>query len=198
MADSPSTTLKEGPIAASREDEQLAEGFARGDPSALDRMVERHQDRVARLAHRLLGWPADVDDVVQEVFLAALKGRKGFRGQARLSTWLTRITINACRRHRRRRLLRLRWLTDRRAEQSAPLGDRADQSTMDCETFGRIRLAVQSLPPRYREVVVLRYLEGMPNEAVSQVLGVTRNVVDVRLHRARARLKDRLADLMET
>src|SRR5687767_15254679 len=78
-----------------------------------EQVVEQHQANVARLARRLLGWTGannDVDDVVQDVFLAVLKGLPRFRGHSTLSTWITRITINACRSHRRRRIVRLAFL----------------------------------------------------------------------------------------
>jgi RNA polymerase sigma-70 factor, ECF subfamily len=73
----------------------------------------------------------------------------------------------------------------------------ADQASMDLEKLGQVRKIVKSLPARYREVVVLRYLEELPIETVAEALGLSRNTVEVRLHRARGRLRDRLAGLME-
>jgi len=197
MADSPSTALQRESRPADREDKLLVERFARGDASAFDRIVAMHQGRVARLAYRLLGWPGDVDDVVQEVFLAALRGRRRFRGRASLSTWLTAITINKCRSHRRKRLLQLRLVAGSRAKGSQTPAAPADQQTTDRETLDRVRRAVRVLPARYREVVVLRYLEEMPVETVGEVLRISRNTVQVRLHRARGRLKELLAGLIE-
>ena len=76
-----------------------------GEPGAFESLVSLYQGRIARLAYRLLGWSGDVDDVVQEVFLAALRNAGSFRGEASLWTWLTRITLNRCRTHQRRRLM---------------------------------------------------------------------------------------------
>ena len=67
---------------------------------------------------------------------------------------------------------------------------------LDDETFAAVRRAVRALPARYREVVVLRYLEEQSIDEVSRALGASKNAVEVRLHRARARLKDALADLV--
>jgi RNA polymerase sigma-70 factor (ECF subfamily) len=157
-----------------------------------EQVVEQHQANVARLARRLLGWTAannDVDDVVQDVFLAVLKGLPRFRGHSALSTWITRITINACRSHRRRRLVRLAFLDRfiRRAPASHEPEPPADERD---ETNRRVRRAVFDLPNRYREVVVLRYLQEMEIDEVREVLGESRSAIEVRLHRARAMLKD--------
>jgi RNA polymerase sigma-70 factor (ECF subfamily) len=168
-------------------------------PFTFEQLVERQQANVARLARRLLGWSADagdVDDVVQDVFLAVLKHLKDFRGQSSVSTWVTRITINACRAHRRKRVIRLaflkRWMTDAPTSQEAE----SDHGERD-ETNQRVRQAVAGLPNRYREVIVLRYLQGMDVDAIAEVLGVGRNAIEVRLHRARAMLKDELGPLMD-
>ena len=197
MAESLSSRLgQESCSANGGEDAVLAEGFSHEHPAAFDRLVESRQDRVARLASRLLGWPADVDDVVQEVFLAAWKGLPRFRGQSELGTWLMRITVNKCRSHRRKEMLRLRWLWSRQQEDAAA-SEPADRAALDRETQAEIRRGVRRLPARYCEVVVLRYLEEMPVEKIGQVLGLTRNTVEVRLHRARERLKKELAGLMD-
>lgn len=73
----------------------------------------------------------------------------------------------------------------------------ADDIPVRRDTFERVRKAVMALPARYREPVVLRYLQELPAEKISTILGISRNLLDVRLSRARKRLKDRLGDLME-
>ncbi len=196
MADSPLRPLKGALTPGDGRGESLIERFARGDGSAFDQIVAEHQPRVAALAYRLLGWSGDVEDVVQEVFLSVLKGLPKFRGQARFSSWVTRITINKCRTYRRRRLLRLRWLDSTSRQVNASSGLVAER-TLDQESVKRIHRAIRGLPMRYREVVVLRYLEEMPIEAIGEVLGTKPNTIEVRLHRARARLKEKLAGLVE-
>ena len=73
----------------------------------------------------------------------------------------------------------------------------ADDIPVRRDTFERVRKAVMALPARYREPVVLRYIQELPAEKISTILGISRNALDVRLSRARKRLKDRLGDLME-
>jgi RNA polymerase sigma factor (sigma-70 family) len=176
------------------EDALLIEQYLAGDPSAFDRLVGAHQDRVARLAYRLLGWSDDVEDVVQEVFLAAMKNLRTFRGQCRLSTWLTTITVNKCRSHRRRMFLHGAMLR-RLLEGPAPAsGASAPNGPQEAERLAAVRQAVRQLPAKYREVVVLRYLEEMPVAEVGRALGVSEGAVSTRLNRARALLKDRLED----
>ena len=178
------------------EEQALVERFRRGDDSAFDRIVERHAAEIAALANRLLGWPGDVDDVVQDVFVAAFLGLKKFRGECRLRTWLFTITVNKCRSHRFRRR-RLRPVTMEEA-QAVESPDRAgDQAAMDEETFARVRRAVHVLPQKYREVVVLRYLQGLEPAEMGELLNMTVNSVQVRLNRARKRLREQLRDLLE-
>ena len=100
-----------GPVRAERHDDrELVARFRAGQRAAFDEIVEAHQQRIVRLGFRLLGSPDEVEDVVQEVFLSVLQNLKRFRGESKLSTWLTTIALNKCRSHHRRRLLRLRTL----------------------------------------------------------------------------------------
>ncbi len=164
------------------------------DAGALDRLVECHAPAVAKLAHRMLGWrDDDVNDVVQDVFLAALRQLKNFRGEANVETWLTRITINVCRTHQRKSLLR--WKLWRRTAHSAePV---ANVASGHDETSQEVRRAVQSLKPRDREVIVLFYLEERTVKEIAELLDAKPNAIEVRLHRARLRLKDHLTNLLE-
>ncbi len=179
------------------EEQDLAERFRRGDDSAFDRIVEQHSAEIAALANRLLGWPGDVDDVVQEVFLAAFLALKRFRGECRLRTWLFTITVNKCRsfRFRRRRSSPATMGSD--AELMVGPDRNSDEAAMDEETFARVRRAVQALPRKYREVVVLKYLQGLDTVEACRLLGVTTNTMQVRLNRARNRLREHLGDLFE-
>lgn len=179
------------------EEQALVERFRRGDDSAFERIVERHSAEVAALANRLLGWPGNVDDVVQDVFVAAFLGLKRFRGDCRLRTWLFTITVNQCRSHRWRRRWRLRRATLEDAEAVTSPDRTGEEAAMDEETFARVRRAVQGLPQKYREVVTLRYLQGLDIQEACRLLGITANSLQVRLNRARKRLKEQLGELFE-
>jgi len=177
------------------EEEQLLLRFAQDERAGFDEIVALYRGRVACLAYRLTGWDGEAEDVVQDVFLAALKNLKSFRGQSSLWTWLTRITVNKCHNLRRRRLLGLTLLP--RLLRRCPHGARDPAGgAEDRETFDHIRRTVRALPAKLREVVVLRYLEEMPIEQVAEAVGASPQAVSVRLHRARGLLRERLSDLL--
>jgi len=179
------------------EEQVLAERFRRGENSAFDRIVERYAADVAALANRLLGWPQDVDDVVQDVFVAAFRGLRDFRGDCRLRTWLFTITVNCCRHYRRRYLRHARWIRRNENAPSLCLSEDAQIVAIDAERFSRVRQAVRALPTKYREVVVLRYLQGLETAEICRLLTITANALNVRLNRARERLKGDLNELLK-
>lgn len=184
-------------MAEKTDDELLVEKFSRGDESAFDRIVERYSTDVGALANRLLGWPGEVEDVSQDVFLAAYLGLKKFRGDCSLKSWLFTITINKCRSHRRRQMLRLR-ISWRPADGIPALSAHARRmNPIDAETFNRIRNAVAALPAKYREPVVLKYVEELETHEIARILGISQNALHVRLSRARERLKQKLTELTE-
>ena len=184
-------------MAETIDDEHLVEQFNRGDESAFDRIVEQYSSDIAALANRLLGWSGEVEDVTQDIFLAAFLGLKKFRCESSIKTWLFTITVNKCRSYRYKRLL-LRRRIKQAADITASTSDgTADKKPMETETFERIRRAVEALPAKYREPVVLRYLQELPTEQISQILGISKNALQVRLNRARARLRENLAELIK-
>ncbi len=174
------------------DDKLLLAGFVRGEHEAFERIVATYQPRVSRLAWRLLGWTGDVEDVVQDVFVAALEQRHKFRGDSGLWPWLTAITLNKCRSRLRRHFLRLRWMRGQNREE--PASQPSDHESLRDETSVKVRAAVRALPPRDREVIALYYLEDRSVAQICQMLGKTENAIDVRLHRARKRLKELLGD----
>ena len=151
---------------------------------------------MAGLANRLLGWTDATDDVVQDVFVTVLDRVSSFEGRSSLWTWLARITINRCRTWQRRTWLRRKLqsvsgtLLDRQAETPA-----SQPQLIRDETAAEVRTAVRALPAKYREVIVLRYLEELPIEEVAELLELSRGAVDVRLTRARGQLAARLKHL---
>ena len=183
------------PTAEAAQDAALVERFRAGEAGAFDAIVARHRPRVTRLSHRLLGWGggADVEDVVQDVFLAAFESLHRFRGQSALATWLTSVTLNRCRRHRRG--WAARWRRLRRFAGRSEAIEPADRPAERDDVVERVRAAVRQLSPADREVVVLYHLQGHAVAEVCELLGATKGAVEVRLHRARRRLKDMLTEL---
>jgi RNA polymerase sigma factor (sigma-70 family) len=181
------------PVYSDKADVSLVERFNHGDDSAFDRIVETYSSEVAALANRLLGWPEDTEDVVQNIFLAAFVGLKKFRCECSLKTWLFTITINECRNYRYRQMLRLRLFS--RASDEA--SEAADNTVTERETFEQVRRAVRALPAKYREPVVLKYLQQLASDEIVRILGISQGTLHVRLNRARKRLKEQVAEFME-
>jgi RNA polymerase sigma-70 factor, ECF subfamily len=172
--------------------QSLARRFASGEASAFDDVVAEFSPRIARLVHRLIGWSGDTDDIVQEVFVAALKRQRHFRGDASLWTWLSAIAVNQCRSRLRKRQSWRRWIGFQRERFAS------DESAVDRdETSQRVRQAVSQLKQDDREVIVLFYLEEQSVKQIAEMLGRTYNAIEVRLHRARHRLAVLLKDFTD-
>jgi RNA polymerase sigma-70 factor, ECF subfamily len=182
------------PLPADTDERDLARRLARGEPNALEALIERYAQRVTRLARRLLGWGDGADDVAQDVFLTVMHKAPMFRGEARLWTYLTAITVNRTRSLRRRRWLGERVLQAIASTRATPR-DHLPARERDA-TAEAVRGAVAGLPNGYREVIVLRYLEELSIGEVAEVLGLRPNTVEVRLSRARKLLEPELAKLI--
>ena len=152
---------------------------------------------VARWAQRLGGPSIDAEDVVHEVFLVVHAQLAGFRGDAKLSTWLYRITENVVRYRRRRERLR-RWFT-------TPWGKEADHVASSRptpvdeverrEAESLVYRALDRLPEKQRTLVVLFEIEGCSGEEIAERTGTSVNAVWVGLHRARARFLKALQEI---
>jgi len=178
---------------AEADDGDLAARLGRGDPAAFDDLVERYAERVTRLAARLLGWSSGAEDVTQDVFVKLLGKPKQFRGDAKLWTYLTVITVNRCRSLQRRQWLQQRVMHLIGSRLTSPEAERAPRIERD-ETAERIRAAVAQLPANLREVIVLRYFEELGVDEVAEILSLRRNAVEVRLSRARKLLEPLLIE----
>jgi RNA polymerase sigma-70 factor, ECF subfamily len=146
-----------------------------------------HAGDVARWATRLGGPELDVDDIVQEVFIIVGKQLSGFRGEAKLSTWLFRITDRVVRNHRRWWRVRrvLTRLTSRHSEElRAADGDPGEALERRATAAAAYRV-LDALPDRHRRLLILFELEGLSAEAIAPLLGVRVETVRVQLHRAR-------------
>lgn len=163
------------------------------NPDAVAGFVRDHEAAVRRFVARIMAWSDDVPDLVQDVFATAIVALPRFRGESSIETWLTRIAINRCRRHIRRRRLFGRFLAGKARPASDTPADVLDRS----ETDVAVRNAVAALPARYREVIVLRYLEERSTQQTADILNERPNTIDVRLHRARRLLETSLHHLVK-
>lgn len=151
---------------------------------------------VQRLAHRLLGWDAESDDVVQEVFVAALANRRKFRAGASLKTWLFTITINICRTRNRRHRLWRKFLKKHSVTKPVLADTPSDMSLQD-EQAETVQSAVRKLPATYRDAVVLKYLEELPTYEILGILKISEQAFYTRLNRARNLLQQDLSEYLE-
>ena len=152
-------------------------------------MYDRYSGLVDRWVRRLAGPGADVQDLTHDVFVVALRRRSEFRGEARPTTWLFRITDRVVAGHRRRAVVR-RWLFKRNAhelaqpsEQRTPLDDLEQR-----DQRARLYAALDRISGTHRTVLIMYELEGLSGQEVADLLGIDVNAVWVRLHRARAKL----------
>jgi RNA polymerase sigma-70 factor, ECF subfamily len=168
-----------------------------GDPAAFEVLVRLHGRRMLAVARRLVTNEEEARDVVQDAMLSAFRSMDRFEAQARLSTWLHRITVNTA-------LMKLRRRVRKPEESIEPLlptfnekghhvmraapADAADELFEREETRVLVRQAIAELPDSYRTVLLLRDIEEMSTEEVAGLLGITPNAVKARLHRARQAL----------
>lgn len=183
MSNAPSMTPLRLLTEATRADVQVA------DERVAAAALCSQAPRLRRLVHRLLGWQSRsgvLDDLVQDVLLAAWRHRATFRGESSLATWLHRIALRTVQNHVRQQNVRRRFFGWLRGEPAAPP---CDHGAAD-RTHG----AMQKLAHQDREILVLRYLEHHPIEDLVRLLGCSRAAVDARLSRARARLRAALGE----
>lgn len=168
-------------------DAVLLAAHVRGDPDAFAELVARHQDRLWAVAVRTLGDPEDAADALQDAYISAFRRAETFRGDAKVSTWLHRIVINAC-------LDRVRYQERRR---TSPLGP--DDSVTEPDDGVEIRDAVADalshINPDQRAALILVDMQGYSVAEAAAMLGCAPGTVKSRCARGRARLAPLLRDV---
>lgn len=178
-------------VQRSRPDSELVAATLRGDRSAFSVLLDRHADRVRALAARLLP-RHDAEDVAQEALLQAFLGLPRLREPSRFGSWLYGITLNLARmRLRTRAALPL----ERDPAHSQSAAEASPEEALEAQELAQlVREALDVLPPREREAVLLHYADGLSSPEVASLLGEQPGTVRVRLHRARRRLHERLIE----
>ena len=174
-------------------DEALVDAARNGSEAAFRELVERYEDRVASVVIRMLGDTAEAEDAGQETFIRFYRSLHGFRGQASVGTYLTRIAINLSLtelKKRRRRSIFVPF-TPPGTEHDAPEMDYADPaaSAEYDDTGDRVQKALNQLKPEFRSVIVLRLMEGYSTKETAEILGLPIGTVLSRLRRAQEKLK---------
>jgi RNA polymerase sigma-70 factor (ECF subfamily) len=168
---------------------------AAGEPEAFRTLFVRHKSDVARLVYRMLNAPADLEDVIQEVFVQVFRSLKDFRGQAKFSTWLHRVTVNVVLMHRRsarsRPVLTEELPGELVADDHQTLPDEDVDRRERMRAFQRL---LSRLADKKRIVFVLHELEGMSPAEIADVVGAPVLTVRTRLFYARRELEALLAE----
>jgi RNA polymerase sigma-70 factor (ECF subfamily) len=191
---------RERPVDPTPTDEELIARILGGDQDAYTVLVERHSDLVYAIVSRIVLNTADADDVAQEVFVRAYHALPRFRGDSKFSSWLYRIAVNRSLTHLKRSKRRAALLDPEagaREDVEAVLGGTREgpgEAVLRRERQAMVRAAVSQLPPRYRAVVTLFYLEERNYKEVAEILGIPMGTLKTHLHRARALLREALAN----
>jgi RNA polymerase sigma-70 factor, ECF subfamily len=174
-------------------DEDVVRRVVAGDAALFEILMRRHNQRIYRTVRAVLRSDEEVEDVMQQAYLNAYQHLGQFAGEARFSTWLTRIAVNEALARRRKGALVLV-----QGDETMDI-DLADESTPDPEQqAGTAELRelmereVAALPDAFRTVFVLREVEGLSTAETAASLGVSEDLVKTRLHRARTMLRERL------
>lgn len=160
-----------------------------GDHNAFNDLVRATYSDTYALALRLVGNAEDARDVVQDTYLRAFRAISRFRGDAAFGTWLFRITSNCA-----HNVIRRRKPTETLVEANTPIDDDPSHDPQMAaegnELRARLLAALATLPAKLREVVELRELADLSHDAIAKRLGITESAAKVRLHRARAKLRE--------
>jgi RNA polymerase sigma factor (sigma-70 family) len=179
-------------------DQQLIGRVRGGETRLFGELVQRYQDPVFGMALRFLGCRGEAEDAAQEAFLRAYRGLDGFKGDAKFSTWLYRITYNLCTDWvRRNRRAGGRAVAIEEAGEVADRRVNLEEGILESETRDNVRRALDGLDERYRGVVVLLYYQKMSYEQIAAVLDLPLKTVETRLYRARKLLRESLESVQE-
>ncbi|CDX39835.1 RNA polymerase sigma factor [Mesorhizobium sp. WSM4935] len=172
------------------------------DPDAFRTIIKTHNQRLYRIARGVVRNDAEAEDIVQEAYMRAFANLGAFRGEASLSTWLSRIVINEAlgRLRKRKRIVampgnpeaQIIWFPLNQNDLNP--GDDPERTMAQRQILGLVERATDSLPDVYRTVFVARVIEGLSIEETADLLGVKPETVKTRLHRARTLVRKALDD----
>ena len=179
-----------------QEELEIVQRVLSGDTEAFEALVLEHQNKVYSLALRMVGNEEDARDLAQDAFIRAFSSLSGFRGDSKFSVWLYRLTSNICidflRSRAKKRTVSMTWTDDE--------GDDAGELEIPDERFSpeaqlertsmreSVQRGLESLSPQYRQILVLREINGLTYEEIGKVLGIEEGTVKSRIFRARKKL----------
>lgn len=168
-----------------RTDEELVAAFTRGDERAYAELLDRYERRVFGICYRYFGDPTDAEDAAQDAFLTLYRRAETFSQRSKFSTWMYRVTTNAC-----NDLARKRSRRPRKADavvEEMPLADGGD-AIANLELSLDLRQALLQLEPDYRHAVIAHTVQGRPYHEIAEEAGVAVGTIKSRVHRGHAKL----------
>lgn len=172
------------------EDHRLAQDAAQGDRAAFERLVTRHYDRIHALAWRFMGGPPDSEDLAHDVCVALGRKISSYRGEARFTTWLYQVVLNAARDRMRRSASASRARDAFGEVDDLRRGADAERK----RDAAWLRACIAQLAPDLRETAVLVFDEGLRHAEVGEILGISEGTVSWRLSEIRKKLKAMAAE----
>ncbi|WP_394327622.1 RNA polymerase sigma factor SigW [Paenibacillus macquariensis] len=190
---------KSGGIVLDQIENRLTKLALNGDQQAFAEIVELYKDKIYHLGYRMLSNRHEAEDVVQETFLRVFKSLDRFDPNQKFSTWIYRIATNLCIDRLRKRKATYSLDADMNDQEGLdgysliPSDDRTPESElMISETKQIIYDAIESLPAKYKSVMILRYLQDLSLQEISDVLGMPVTTIKTRVHRGRDFLRKKL------
>jgi RNA polymerase sigma-70 factor (ECF subfamily) len=186
------------------EDQSLIERLKAGDAAALEILFNTHSKKLYNVALRILGEPADTEEVIQDVFLTVFRKAKSFQGNSQFSTWLYRLTVNAAlgkiRRSKKNKEVSYDDYLPKFQKDGHHLvrpvidwSDTLDEQYAGHEIRELLAKALDHLKPLDKSVLVLSDMEGLSDKEIAAAVGLTVSAVKTRLHRARLFLRGKMA-----
>ena len=184
-------------------DARLLERCRNGDTEAFEALFRKYQTYVYNVSVGMLCNNEDAADITQETFLRIHRNLHRFRGESSFSTWLYRVAVNLCITElRRRQRSRFQFLEELQHDDDTPMHEEPVVSPAEAveqeEDRQAVRDVLNTLPPDYRAIMVLRHFQQMAYDEIAEVLGLTLGQVKTRLFRARKLFKDRFLAQAET
>jgi RNA polymerase sigma-70 factor (ECF subfamily) len=178
-------------------DEVIVERALMGDAEAFGELVRRWERRIFALTYGMLGREEDARDATQETFLAAFRNLRGFRGEAKVSSWLHRIAVNQCISRQRRAKVRSETALDDEQDHDAgsfatPVSESPVRVVEGRQETLAVRRAINSLPIELRQVVVMKEFEELTFREIADALDLPLSTVKSRLYTALKQLQMRL------
>ncbi|MBN2365670.1 MAG: sigma-70 family RNA polymerase sigma factor [Calditrichaeota bacterium] len=184
-------------------DEQLIARFQLGDVQAYDILVRRYKDQLLNFVYRFVGNRTDAEDIVQETFLRVYKNKHMYKEIAKFSTWVYTIAGNLAktelRRRKRHKIFSVSNFVNEERDYDIPDKSHSPEKKVDSTIQEDIiQKAIEKLPSKFREVIILRDIQGFAYEEISQILDIPLGTVKSRVNRGRLKLQEDLKFLYET